>query len=246
MTATVAPTLYQTMLALDVNHPAVRAAIVDVHHMHALVMSGFADRLEDYDFFTEANTGHADHRAALKIQHAVSMRPNNTIRILIRSIAEPHWGTPHCSKWRGALVEGESAVVREFTPLIGGGIRYEIRANPTRRDGRRRHELRHHDDLANWWRIRAAEAGLALTSDPAIDAPWRLTSDTKTQRTAGIRNGRPNTHRPSNGIVIGTQRFTGYATITDPDKHLDAMVNGIGPAKAYGCGMLLTTRPHQR
>ncbi|QHE72597.1 type I-E CRISPR-associated protein Cas6/Cse3/CasE [Rhodococcus sp. WAY2] len=228
-------TLHQSLLVLDANHGAVRAAIGDAHHMHALVMSGFADRLQQYDFFTGQTTGHADHRAALNIQHAVSLRPDNTIRVLVRSAVPPHWDTDASGKWVDALTTAPAS--HEYIPLLEGAVRYELRANPIRKgpDGRRKIALRQHDDLVNWWHRRATNAGLTLTGTPSIDLPWTLTSRTKTDRTTQ--------HKAGAGFTIGTHRFTGFAIITNPDAHLAALTEGIGSARAYGCGLLLTMRP---
>ncbi|MDN5760390.1 MAG: type I-E CRISPR-associated protein Cas6/Cse3/CasE [Tomitella sp.] len=226
-------TLYRSLLSLDAEHPAIRAAIVDAHHMHALVMSGFADRLQDYDFFTGQHTGHGDHRAALGIQHAVSFRPDGTIRVLVQAAAQPHWHNSDCGKWVDALTS--TPHTSEYTPILDGTVRYELRANPVRRDRKRKIALRHHNDLTTWWQRKAVAAGLHLTSPASIDAPWQMQSATKTSRTNPTRSG--------TGFTIDTHRFTGFATITDPDAHQAALAAGIGPARAYGCGMMLTMRP---
>lgn len=234
MTATDStPNLHRSLLVLDVNHPAVRAAIVDAHHMHHLVMTGFADRLNEYDFFTGQTTGHADHRAALSIQHAVSFRPDNTIRLIVQARVEPHWDNPQCSKWADAL--RVPPATRTHSPIMTGSIRYELRANPIRKDGKRKIALRSHDDLNSWWQRRAQVAGMTLTNAPIIDAPWQLKSQVKTDRT--------NPHKAGAGFTIETHRFGGFARVTDADAHLPALTEGIGSARAYGCGLLLTMAP---
>ena len=54
--------------------------------------------------------------------------------------------------------------------------------------------------------------------------------------------------RQSSSVTIGFARFDGTLVVTDPDALRIAMRGGIGPAKAYGCGLLTlapqeTTRP---
>lgn len=244
MTATV--TLHRSLLVLDAEHPAVRAAIVDAHHMHALVMSGFADRLHDYDFFTGHNTGHADHRASLNIQHATSLRNDgtNSIRVLVQSSVEAQWENPEADKWRDALlVDHADPTPRIHTPILDGKIRYELRANPTRNKNGRKLALTTHTDITNWWFRKAAAAGLHLDSTPEIDSPWEMKSRTKTERT---QTKSENAASSGGKFTIRTHRLTGYATVTDPDVHLAALTTGIGAARAYGCGMLLTMRPKTR
>ncbi len=35
-----------------------------------------------------------------------------------------------------------------------------------------------------------------------------------------------------------TAQFDGYLTVTDPRLLQHALVTGVGPAKAYGCGLM--------
>ena len=44
------------------------------------------------------------------------------------------------------------------------------------------------------------------------------------------------------GIVISTLDFEGELKVTDPDAFLSGLFNGLGPAKAFGCGLILVRR----
>ena len=44
------------------------------------------------------------------------------------------------------------------------------------------------------------------------------------------------------GIALSTLDFEGELSVTDPEIFLPALLNGIGPAKAFGCGLLLVRR----
>ena len=44
-------------------------------------------------------------------------------------------------------------------------------------------------------------------------------------------------------IRISTIDFTGLLTVTDPDAFIRALFAGIGPAKGFGCGMMMIKRP---
>lgn len=46
------------------------------------------------------------------------------------------------------------------------------------------------------------------------------------------RNGKKN-------VVISTIDFTGVLTVTDPDRFEETLYTGVGPAKSFGCGLLL-------
>jgi len=53
-------------------------------------------------------------------------------------------------------------------------------------------------------------------------------------REEGRRSGR----RSDKRITIVPSIFEGVIEITDPNQFRTALANGIGPAKAYGCGLL--------
>lgn len=44
------------------------------------------------------------------------------------------------------------------------------------------------------------------------------------------------------GIVLSTLDFEGELSVTDPGIFLSALLKGIGPAKGFGCGLLLVRR----
>jgi len=43
-------------------------------------------------------------------------------------------------------------------------------------------------------------------------------------------------------ITLSTLEFTGKLVVRDPDLFIDKLFRGIGPAKAFGCGLLLVRR----
>jgi CRISPR system Cascade subunit CasE len=44
--------------------------------------------------------------------------------------------------------------------------------------------------------------------------------------------------RQGRGVTLATAVFEGHLEITDPDALRAGLVNGVGPAKGYGCGLL--------
>jgi len=48
--------------------------------------------------------------------------------------------------------------------------------------------------------------------------------------------------RGNHEIRISTLDFTGLLTVTDPDQFVRALFTGIGPAKGFGCGMMMIKR----
>ena len=49
-------------------------------------------------------------------------------------------------------------------------------------------------------------------------------------------------HKPGGDIRISTLNFTGLLTVTAPGPFLHALFTGIGPAKGFGCGMMMVRR----
>ena len=55
---------------------------------------------------------------------------------------------------------------------------------------------------------------------------------------------RHRSHKPGQKAAIrySTLDLRGTLTVTDPERFLNALFHGIGPAKAFGCGLLLVRR----
>lgn len=81
-----------------------------------------------------------------------------------------------------------------------------------------------HEAGSGWLRAREKRLGCQFIAD-------RLRAD-------GYR-----VHRMrQRGISLSTLDFEGELVITDPDQFTNALQQGIGPAKAFGCGLLLVRR----
>lgn len=237
-TPTPPPTLYRSMLSVHMDHPAIRGALADVHHLHRLIMTGWAHHTETQDFFAEADTGHPDHRASLGILFAMSgRRPDNTLRIITQAHQPPQWNNTAAQYWEQALSETPRIKERGIEP-VGTAITFELRAQPTttQRTGKRRRKISITDPhrLDTWIARQATRAGLTLTQ-AATSQPLRLESATKTQRTQQGTGDAAN-----GGFVLNTIRFQGSATVSDPDAYRQAVSVGVGAGKPYGCGLLLT------
>jgi hypothetical protein len=231
--ATASMEVLTTVLALDIEHPATRAAMVDGHLAHRLTMSGFAHLLERYDFFTGIGRGHPDHRRALNILFAASLRPNGTLMLRLQSDKAPDFTQNACDYWRSAIDLSVPPVTRRWKIPAAGEIRYQIRANPTVTTNGRRRAVNGVRNQTNWWTTKAEAAGLQLRDDTLIiDDPVTVQFPSKHhpggQPAAGPR------------WVMATQRYGGTATIVDGAAYRHAVVRGIGRGLAYGAGLLLT------
>lgn len=118
---------------------------------------------------------------------------------------------------------------RPLEPLLdalqpGQRVRYRVVANATRstfeRGTRGKLKALTGQDASEWWQRRAAVCGLQLGAD-------------HTAETVGL-TGR----RGENQVTVIGTRFDGIATVLDADSLRTAVREGIGRAKAYGCGLL--------
>lgn len=230
-----AKSVYRSYLEFDPHHEATRGVLVDAHKAHRLTMSPFAYALESKDFYTGAVTGHPDHRATYNILWAVNythvthptmhtaLPPR--VRMIIQSDIPPDFEYWRCSEWTPALLHPPTT--REHTPNINehSTIEYQIVINPRRNitiNGVRKTIVATHEqDIHEWWTRKAAAAGLTLLNQPTIDNPGELTAQAKK-------------------LSVKHFRLTGKAGIADAARCAAAARQGIGPAKAYGCALLLT------
>jgi hypothetical protein len=221
-----------TVVTLDAEHPAARAIVLDGHMAHRLTMSGFAHLLQKYDFFTGISGGHADHRRSLNVLFATSARPDGRLVLRIQSDKAPDFSHVACEYWRGAIDTSSPPVTRQWPIPATGDIRYQIRANPSLTTNGRRRAINGTAQRVRWWTDKAAAAGLALWPETVtIDDPVTIEFPSK-YRGAPV-DGRPR-------WMLATQRYSGAATITDPEAYRSAIQRGIGRGLSYGAGLLLT------
>lgn len=135
---------------------------------------------------------------------------------------------------------------RDYQPLLdrldtGQHWAFRLKANPTasRRktpDATRSQRFAHVTvaQQTDWLLARAERLGFAI---PAGDHKEPDVAVRGRDNTAFARQGKH--------VTIATAVYEGHLRITDPDALRTALTDGIGPAKAYGCG-LLTLAPARR
>jgi CRISPR system Cascade subunit CasE len=217
-------------LLLDPRSRDVQRALGDSQIMHARVMSMFPD-----------GVGTAP-RAALGVLHRLEHSERaNLLTLLVQSNERPEPGRlPH--GFLDAQPESDAFATRDLKPLLeaiegGAKFRFRLRANATRRidtksapDGTRRNgrrvPVRGEDGREAWIRSRLQVHGMRLAG-PSEQKPEG--------RSIGHAQQRVRTHE---GCV-----FDGILEIVDAERARRAVAQGIGPAKAYGFGLLSLARP---
>lgn len=148
--------------------------------------------------------------------------------------------------------------VKPYAPRLRAGERvlFSLRANPVRktRDEAGR-QVRH--DIVQDLRTRLM-AGGALKEDlpPRLDLAERAAADWLAARGESLglapekgtvlveayENQRFRKTRDGREVVVSMLDMRGFAAVADPEALRRALFEGVGPAKAYGCGLLLVRR----
>lgn len=142
------------------------------------------------------------------------------------TIAVRH-GAGEAFDWLGALPGGYLAGILN-TPVrttFTGQRLFRLRANATKLEGatRNRRNLVSTPALADWM-ARKGEQGGFIVHDLLID-----------------RRRRPHMRGSSKGIIVVAQDLSGVLEVTDETLFAGAMTQGIGRAKAFGCGLMLVS-----
>ncbi len=131
---------------------------------------------------------------------------------------------------------------------------FVLRANPIRAKRDDEHKQHRHDVVMEAkTRLKEKQGGLPLEADIVQEAGFvwlaqKGEANGFSIRGEDIRADSYLQHRfkktkGNHEIRISTIDFTGLLTVTDPDAFIRALFAGIGPAKGFGCGMMMIKRP---
>lgn len=104
------------------------------------------------------------------------------------------------------------------------------------RNGRKSVSVIAQEEGGYWLLKRAEKYGFAIKSDHLLnDDIGRIRVDCYQQHRLSKGNG-------SKPILFSTLDFAGVLTVTDPASFIETLYKGIGPAKGFGCGLMLVKR----
>ena len=227
---------YLSRIWLNPLRTATQRMLRDPHVMHAAVLGGIPAQP-------------VTERVLWRIEAGDPYRAE--LLVLTRSV--PSW--EHLVEqggWPGA--EEPQALVRDYTPLLerlgrGGEFAFRLRANPVtatriplrpspaqeRQLERERprgvrvphrtaaHQLAWLTERLGTWGFEAVDTADG-NADVLLAARERVS----------FTKGRKERHR----VVLSTATFTGRLRVTSPDQARRALLDGVGPARAYGCGLI--------
>lgn len=207
--------MYLSRLQLDPTNRTLWHSVVDQpYKLHQLVMKGFPDGVRREDANVLHRLDQTQHDIMLLVQSDTkpSWEPLNGDLLLPTDPFDPH----------------PNPAIRELGDLhleIGQILQFRLRANPTKRfssgkgnkPGKRVQLFKEADQLA-WLQRKAEQNGFRLL-DANINPEGNQTD-----------------HRKK--LTIYTVLINGRLQITDLEKFNNALRQGIGSAKAFGCGLL--------
>ena len=232
--------MYLSRLAINPRNREVQQDLADVYQMHRTVMSAFPH--------VEAK-GDAP-RAGLSVLYRLETgERSREVVLLVQSRVRPDW--THLTRGYLAADSGEveNPATKDISRVLqalreGQVLRFRLRANPTRkietkstpagqRRNGRRVDLRTEQLQLEWLVRRAEQAGFALgLALPDGDVPAVRVG--ASEKVTGQRRR----------ISLATVLFDGLLKVTDAGLFRQAIATGIGPGKAFGCG-LMSIAPHQ-
>lgn len=201
-----------TRIVPDPRDRAVRRDLSDASELHRTLMRLVPDGL-----------GPAARSSAGMLFRVETVRQGS--RVLVQTAVAPE--TSNLPQGYGSVRSKDIAAVLD-TLASGLAVRYRIAANPSKRlprgwageSGRPGEVVPLRGAAADdWWAGRAADHGLelrSLLSRPLPDA-----------RGGGARR-----------IRHAVTQFDGIAVVKEPEAVREAVLNGIGRGKSYGCGLL--------
>lgn len=219
-------------LALNPRSRDVVRDLADCQEMHRTILSAFPQA---------SGPARAQFGVLFRIDYPQGRAP----LLLVQSRERPDWSKlPRLYLARPFDIKDVSEAYASLKS--DATLRFRLRANPTRRidtksgpDGRRRNgkrvELRTEAQQIEWLRRKGAAHGFEVLSVRASnDVPNVRVNDEGKSR--GYRaNGNAGDKSP---LTFASVVFEGLLRVTDLGAFKAALEQGIGPAKAYGFGML--------
>lgn len=242
--------IWLSRLLLDPRSRAVQRDLGDCQALHRTIMAAYPRVSGD------AEGARARHGVLFRLdQPARGPRP---LTLLVQSTADPDWSSLPAG-YLLDLADGSPSLAckrvdeRYATIERGAVLRFRLRANATRKidtrsgpDGARRNgkrvDLRGDAERIAWLQRKADQGGFRLLT---VGQPGAVAVRTTGDDLAiGYRpDSRASTGGARARLTFGAVLFDGLLCVADPEQFRDTLVAGIGPAKAYGFGLLSIARP---
>ncbi|MDF2269274.1 type I-E CRISPR-associated protein Cas6/Cse3/CasE [Streptomyces coacervatus] len=213
---------------MDARHPYVSKSLIDAHDMHRTVMSGFQGWVDD---------GSRDARAQMGVLSTWALDLKAAALVLVvQSKVAADWA--HIPK--AALREAPHLITVDRTYRTGDTVGFRTVVNPTYSkprtgpDGQKMRGQRvahtKPDGVRKWC------ARLFGT----WESPGRIGAAAEPDTISVRMLPTVSSPAPHKGLKVVRAELRGTLTVTDPTAFVAALSDGIGHARAYSCGLILT------
>jgi CRISPR system Cascade subunit CasE len=176
---------------------------------------------------------HVTRRTDSGFLFRVDPQPSGRAVILVQSAVKPDWDYAFHNAAHLLAAPPETKTVKARFEL-GQHFRFSLLANPTKRLRKESHDSPGRavdekwvgkrvavksDGFENWLSRRAQHAGFQVTQLADIQRGYVY-----------VNKGEPLRYRSA--------QYDGILEVTDPDRFGDTLIRGVGPAKAFGFGLL--------
>ncbi|MEE1931291.1 type I-E CRISPR-associated protein Cas6/Cse3/CasE [Streptomyces sp. TRM 70351] len=223
-----------SVLTLDAQHSFTAKALIDAHHMHRTVMSGFYGWVPDGDPTARSQMG-------VLSTWTVDLK-TNTLVLVVQSRVPGDWTRIP----RSALVAAPQTINVDRAIQPGDTFSFRTVVNPARsRPSRKppsekvRGRLVPHTtpEHSKQWFLKRLQPDGEPNTGPAGIA--RIGANTDSEALSVRMLPTISSSGPHKGLRITRAEMKGKLTVTDPSTLVTTLTNGIGHARAYGCGLIL-------
>lgn len=204
--------MYLTRLTLDPRSAQARRDLADAYDMHRTLVRAFV-------------TGEQDTPTRFLWRLEMGSNPWSSPMLLVQSCESGNWDALQALP--GYLQRPLENKVMDLDALIQPQQQYRFRllANPTVTRAGKRYGLVGESEQLAWLQRQGERHGFQ------VESAWVSTSDLLDSRRGG-----------SAPIMVRRACFEGVFQVERADEVRQALGNGIGPAKAFGCGLLSVVR----
>jgi CRISPR system Cascade subunit CasE len=174
--------------------------------------------------------------------------------ILVTSASKPDF-TSFVQQF-GWPASGQTGDTKDYEPFLnriknGSKWRFRLTANPVysrnsdQEGPKKRGKIFSHvtvEHQKKWLAYKAGSRGFRVT-DPSIESSGAETSDAYMFDV--VHREVKRFKRDGRIVTISVATFEGVLVVTDAELFVQTLRNGLGRAKAYGCGLLTIVNPHE-
>lgn len=205
--------MYLSKLGLNERDRQVYRDLGNAHALHQRIMQGFPDE--------ERQQARSDWHVLYRHEP----KPDSIV-LLVQSTIQPDWNQLPVGYLQDHAIKPMDAMLKNLQS--GQRLQFQLRANPSKRDSKTRKTigLFQQTEQVNWLNRKGEQHGFKADRIYTVPSPNILGFKAK---------GSP-------PIKITTVLYQGVLEIVDVDLFTQALRQGIGRGRTYGCGLLSIAR----